>query len=33
MKKIGQTKGIVTANAHVYRKKMAGTFKNEDTWL
>jgi hypothetical protein len=33
LKKIGETKGIVDAKAHVYRKDMHGTFKNEDVWL
>jgi hypothetical protein len=26
-------KEILDVNAHVYRKRMVGTFKNEDVWL
>jgi hypothetical protein len=33
LKKVGETKGIVDAKGHVYRKDMHGTFKNEDVWL
>jgi hypothetical protein len=31
MKKIGETKGIVDGMSHVYRKKMYGVLKNQDT--
>jgi hypothetical protein len=33
VKKLDETKGIVDGKAHVYRKQMAGNFKNEDVWL
>ena len=33
LKKLDQTKGIVDGKAHVYRRQMVGTFKNEDVWL
>jgi hypothetical protein len=31
--KMGETKGIVDGKAHVYRKQMAGSYKNEDVWI
>jgi hypothetical protein len=33
LKKLDQAKGVVDPKAHVYRKDMNGTFKNEDVWL
>jgi hypothetical protein len=33
MKKLDQAKGVLDPKAHVYRKQMVGTFKNEDVWL
>lgn len=33
VKKLDETKGIVDGKAHVYRKQMVGSFKNEDVWL
>jgi hypothetical protein len=33
MKKIDEAKGVVNGKGHVYRKRMVGTFKNEDVWL
>ena len=33
MKKLDHAKGVLDPKAHVYRKQMAGTFKNEDVWL
>ena len=33
MRKLDQAKGVVDAKAHVYRKQMHGTYKNEDVWL
>ncbi len=31
MKKIDEAKGIVSGSSHVYRKRMQGVFKNQDT--
>jgi len=33
LKKLNESKGVVDPKAHVYRKDMNGTFKNEDVWL
>jgi hypothetical protein len=33
MKKLDEAKGIVDGKGHIYRKRMVGTFKNEDVWL
>jgi hypothetical protein len=33
VKKVDETKGIVDAKAHVYRKVILGAQKNEDTWV
>jgi hypothetical protein len=33
VKKMDETKGIVDPKAHVYRKFIVGTQKNEDTWV
>jgi hypothetical protein len=33
MTKLEQAKGIVDPRGHVYRKRMVGTFANEDVWL
>lgn len=33
MTKLDQAKGVLDPKGHVYRKKMVGTFKNEDVWV
>jgi len=31
--KLDQVKGVVDPKGHVYRRQMAGTYKNEDVWV
>jgi len=33
MRGIDRSQGIVDGKAHVYRKRLVGTYTNQDTWV